>query len=612
MRTLILGLDAFDPKIFEKLSNEGRLAHLSKYVQADGYSRFAVANPSQSEVSWTSIATGLNPGGHGIFDFVHRDPATYSLYPSLLPTKRALGGTTFAPPFTARTIFDQVASLGFQATSLWWPATFPARLDSPVRTLPGLGTPDIQGKLGVGSLYSTEFETPLQIGKTPHEPLRTKGKNRFAGLLKGPKRQTRAGAEASSLEFVIDRKDENSVRLEFDSSSLELTAGMWSPIFEVTFKLGRIVAVTCVARAIVGQVQPQVRLYFLPLQLHPLHSPWPYGTPGGFVKDTWRASGPFLTLGWPQDTTGLEDRCLTDEQFLDLCESIDRDREKTLFHHLETFQEGLMGIVFDSLDRIQHMFWRDRPDIVEGWYVKLDALVGRIETRLAASPGKEKTRLFVLSDHGFARFDHKVHLNRWLLEQGFLAARSENGAGKLQDVEWSETKAYAIGLNSIYLNLAGREGKGTVSEGERASLENRIRESLLRWQGPEGKQVVRQAWRKEEAFEGKLASYGPDLVVGYAPGFRASQENGLGQWSNNAVEPNTDHWGADHCIDPTTVPGVIFSDSGLNGLPNPTYRDIPALAIGGAPDPSRGTAPQPYTEEDQDIIEERLRSLGYL
>jgi predicted AlkP superfamily phosphohydrolase/phosphomutase len=612
MRTLILGLDAFDPTIFEGLANQGKLPHLGQYIQIGGYSRFGVANPSQSEVSWTSIATGLNPGGHGIFDFVHRDPATYSLYPSLLPTRHSLGGTQFVPPFTARTIFDQAASQGYPATSMWWPATFPARLESPVRTLPGLGTPDIQGKLGVGTLFTTELSEPKQVGKTPHEPLRSIGKDRFAGVLKGPKQQTRGGVQSSSLDFSLEKLGDSSARLKIGPSAFDLTVGTWSPIFEVSFQLGRFVTIQALARVTLGQVHPDLRIYFLPLQLHPLHSPWHYATPGGFVKETWKASGPFLTLGWPQDTTGLEDGCITDDQFLSLCDSIDRTRETVLMQHLGSFNEGLMGIVFDSLDRVQHMFWRDRPDVIEDWYIKLDALVGRVEDRLRLSSTRERTRLVVVSDHGFARFDHKVHLNRWLLEQGLLSAPEPNGAGKFQDVEWNKTQAYAIGLNSLYMNLAGREAKGCVDLREKESLEIQIQKKLLNWPGPNGNTVVREVWRRDQVFEGTLSGFAPDLIVGFAPGFRASQENGLGQWLEHSVLPNHDHWGADHCIDPNCVPGVIFSDSGLDGFPNPTYRDIPALTIGAAPDPNRATTPAPYSEEDQDIVEERLRSLGYL
>jgi hypothetical protein len=121
MHTLILGFDAFHPGLFERLSGEGKLPHLTRYAEAGGYARFAVANPPQSEVSWTSIATGLNPGGHGIFDFVHRDPASYALIVSLLPTQRGLAGTQFVPPSRAQTIFDEAARLGYPATALWWP-----------------------------------------------------------------------------------------------------------------------------------------------------------------------------------------------------------------------------------------------------------------------------------------------------------------------------------------------------------------------------------------------------------------------------------------------------------------------------------------------------------
>ena len=72
LKTIIAGFDAFDPNQFERMTEAGKLPNLSKFVQADGYRHFSVANPPQSEVSWTSIATGLNPGGHGIFDFLHR------------------------------------------------------------------------------------------------------------------------------------------------------------------------------------------------------------------------------------------------------------------------------------------------------------------------------------------------------------------------------------------------------------------------------------------------------------------------------------------------------------------------------------------------------------
>lgn len=612
MQTLILGLDAFDPRVFERLSEEGKLPHLTRYVEAGGYSRFAVTNPPQSEVSWTSIATGLNPGGHGVFDFVHRDPATYTLSVSLLPTRTNLFGTQFVPPYTARTIFDQAVRQGFPATVLWWPATFPARPDSPVRTLPGLGTPDLHGRLGVGTLFSTDPALKQDQRKTRVETLEEVGRNRYQGLLRGPAKKTRQGSQESAVELRLDLTSETAARLTIGKQSIELVEGHWSPIVEVTFNMGRFVKVRSLTRIILTQVRPDTRLYFLPIQLHPLHSPWRYGTPGSFVRETWQNCGPFLTVGWPQDTTALEEGCITDEQFVTLCETIDDTRERILMHHLQHFEEGILASVSDTLDRVQHMFWHARPDIVDGWYMKLDAMIGRIEQKLVEC-GKSHAKIVIVSDHGFSDFNYKVHLNRWLIDHHYLVLHDGKEQRSLQDVDWSRSQAYAIGLNSIYLNLDGREGQGSVPPGFAERVIDKLREDLLEWRGPDGRIVVQQAWSQNEAFEGPLSAYGPDLVVGFSPGYRASSSTGLGKWEELAIEPNHDHWRADHCVDAHTVPGVLFSNQDLTNYPHPSYRDFPALTIDAAPDTSH-SAPPPasYGKEDQEIIEERLKSLGYL
>jgi len=178
MKEIILGLDAFDPALFEELHEQGRVPHLSKYVETGAYRRFAVAAPPQSEVSWTSIATGLNPGGHGIFDFVHRNPETHAVNVSLLPTERGLLGTRFVPPHNSYTIFEYAIDQGYPATTLWWPATFPARMQSPVQTIPGLGTPDILGRLGVGTLFTTGPGQNDGGDKIPVRPLQDAGRGR--------------------------------------------------------------------------------------------------------------------------------------------------------------------------------------------------------------------------------------------------------------------------------------------------------------------------------------------------------------------------------------------------------------------------------------------------
>jgi predicted AlkP superfamily phosphohydrolase/phosphomutase len=612
MRTVILGLDAFDPQLFERLYNQGQLPNLSRYVEGGGYRRFEVSNPPQSEVSWTSIATGLNPGGHGIFDFVHRDPVTYQPFVSLLPTKRSLGGTQFDSPFVARSIFEQATRKGYPATSLWWPATFPARADLPIRTFPGLGTPDVYGQLGVGTLFTSADGLEQEFRKTRIERLTGKGNQLYTGSIKGPERKTRKGIDQPELALTLEIKDEQRAKMTLDQQSWDLVVGKWSPVIELSFKFGIFLRVRALTRIILTSTQPEVNLYILPLQLHPLHSAWQYATPGGFVKNTWQSCGPFLTLGWPQDTTGLEEGCITDGQFLDLCTSIFDTRERILMYHLNTFKEGVIASVFDSLDRIQHMFWRDRQDIIEQWYSRLDEMVGRVSQRFD-SDQSGKTHLIVVSDHGFGGFDHKVHLNRWLIDHGYLKPRHDSDSGKLGDVDWEQSRAYALGLNSLYLNLDGREGQGIVEAGQVEPLFAELQNELSSWKGPDGRSIVLNSWRREDILAGPLASYGPDLLIGYRPGYRGSSQTGLGSWEANSLERNQDHWGADHCFDPESVPGVIFSNRGLQNYPNPSYRDFPLLAVGEEmeegefrPPPSQGGG------EDEGAVEERLKSLGYL
>ena len=478
MRVLILGIDSFDPNIFERLASQGKMPNLAKYIDSGKYNRFTVSDPPQTEVSWTSIATGLDPGGHGIFDFVHRDPASYTPYVSLLPTERKAFGVQFKAPYRTRTIFEEATRMGYPASSLWWPATFPARPELPVNTIPGLGTPDILGKLGVGMLFTSDENPKLSNGKTPLKILDKEG-SVYTSQIEGPLRKKGGHSDAALVNLRLDVIDEQNLRMLIGDQTIDLTLDHWSPILEIPFKMGFLMSVRTLTRAIVTQIHPHVRLYMVPLQIHPLASPWRYATPPSFIKGIWKTCGPYLSLGWPQDTIGLEEGYISDAQFMSLCESIHAHRERVLFHMLDDYKEGLIGIVFDSLDRVQHMFRRDRPDIIEAWYQKLDALVGQVENRLQEIGGP-RTKLLVLSDHGFADFDNKVHLNHWLVEKGYLSLKGPHLEGNLGNVDWKDSRAYAVGLNSLYLNLEGREAGGIVSEGNSLPLLTEIQRPASR------------------------------------------------------------------------------------------------------------------------------------
>ena len=608
MRTVILGFDSFDPNLFQRAREARNLPHLGRLADNGGYSPLAVCSPPQTEVSWTSIATGVDPGSHGIFDFVHRDPQTYAPYVSLLPTKQGILGEQFLPPYTTKTFFHEAADLGYPATALWWPALFPARPEIPVATIPGLGTPDIRGQLGVGTYFTTE---PAEKKKTKVIRLESDGRNKFRALLEGPNVKAKEGMRPLTLPVALEVLDHASAQLTLGEQKIILRLDEWSPILELKFPAGFLSTVHAITKVILTELKGRISLYVMPLQIHPLHSPWQYATPGSLVKDAWKNANPFLTLGWPQDTNALEDTCISDEQFLALCDSIFESRQKIYLRLLRNFREGVLAGIFDCLDRVQHMFLRDREDLVFSWYERLDAFVGQVQAEIEKL-GLEKHRFLVLSDHGFRPFDQKAHLNRWLVENGYMTLAQPLETGDLRDVDWSRTRAYGIGLNSLYLNVAGREGQGIVEATGLEQLLDELKTKLLDWKALDGRSVVSKVSLKHEVFNGPYNRLGPDLVVGYAPGFRASSETGLGKFAALTLEKNNDHWGADHCIDPAAVPGVVFANRDLRNIPGLSFRDIPFLAIGKHLDQSYIKPPSQTGVQGQKDIEERLKGLGYL
>jgi predicted AlkP superfamily phosphohydrolase/phosphomutase len=608
MRTIIVGFDSFDPGVFEFLQQAGKTPNLTRFVEQGGYSPLEVCSPPQTEVSWTCIATGVDPGSHGIFDFVHRDPKTYVPYVSLLPTKQSVVGEQFLPPYTTKTLFHEAAEMGYPATALWWPALFPARPELPVATIPGLGTPDIRGQLGVGTYLTTE---PHELKKTKVIKLESAGKGKYCACLEGPQVKGKAGMAPALLPVTLEMTDARSATLTIGDQKLQLSLGKWSPVFEVKFKAGFAFNVQAVTQVILTEAKDRVSLYFVPLQIHPLHALWHYATPPALVKEAWKVSGGFLTLGWPQDTNALEDGCISDEQFISLCDSIFTARKKIFFSQLDRFREGVLAGIFDCLDRMQHMFMRGNPELAREWYVRLDAFVGEVQEHVAEL-GLPDHRLLILSDHGFRTFEQKVHLNHWLVGNGYMSMEREADTPDLKNVNWKSSRAYALGLNSMYLNVANREGQGIVQPEQIEPLLDELKRKLLAWKTDDGKQIISRVLLKHEAFTGPYARFGPDLVMGYAPGFRASSETGLGKSAATSLEANHDHWGADHCIDSTKVPGVLFANKDIKNMPGLSFRDIPYLALGKHLDQSYIKPPSQATGEGQKDLEERLKGLGYL
>jgi predicted AlkP superfamily phosphohydrolase/phosphomutase len=182
--------------------------------------------------------------------------------------------------------------------------------------------------------------------------------------------------------------------------------------------------------------------------------------------------------------------------------------------------------------------------------------------------------LIVMSDHGFTTFDRAVQLNTWLYQRGFLALKGSTGNDtSLIDVDWSRTKAYALGLNGLYINLAGREKHGIVQPGrERDAVIEDLRSQLLAFRDPvNGREVVGVVSATNPDTEN--ASVAPDVIVGYSSGYRGSWETALGAIPPSVIDDNVDAWIGDHCVNPADVPGVLFTSRHIRQL-KPNLQDV--------------------------------------
>jgi predicted AlkP superfamily phosphohydrolase/phosphomutase len=335
------------------------------------------------------------------------------------------------------------------------------------------------------------------------------------------------------------------------------------------------------------------RLYMTPIHIDPERPALPISHPRYYASYLAKLLGPFATLGLAEDTWALNERALDEEGFLEQAYLIHEERERQLFDVLEKTRSGLVVSVFDATDRIQHMFYRytdpdpraDRPGdrdryarAIEDIYRRADQLLGKVRAELGA-----KTVLFVLSDHGFSSFRRGVNLNAWFAQEGYLALKpgTVGSAEYLRDVDWSRTRAYAIGLAGVYLNLRGREAQGIVAAGEDAErLKREIAAKLEALRDGEGdRPMVIEALDVARRYRGPYLDQSPDLMIGYADGYRVSWDAAVGKVAGAVVSDNRKCWSGDHCVDPRLVPGVLFCNRTF-AAEEPSIVDIAPTILG--------------------------------
>lgn len=570
-RVIVVGLDGLDCKIFEKLRSEGKLPNLDSLSKEGIFQKLQTTIPALSPVAWSSFQTGVNPGAHNIFDFVARDKATYLPKLSTAETSKIKGKDVISLSRKSKPFWMYLGDKGISSSVLRVPVSYPPERFQG-RILSAMNTPDIRGTQGTFSLFATE--TFKDSSLTSGELSRFKGVG--GGVLLGELIGPVVEGEKLTAKFSL-KSTSNGANISFGDQSFDLSLDILSPWIEVEFKSKKnLIAGIC--KVCLKQNFPEPLLYISPVNIHPEKPILPISHPAFFAKWISKIQGLFGTLGFLEDTWARNERALSDASFLQQAYENHAERERMFFESLKRTKEGLLVCVFDAPDRIQHMFWRfleanhpapkENPEVygntIYEMYSKMDSLVGKIKKEL-----KSDDALFVISDHGFGSFRRCVDLNRWLLNEGYLVLKNNKKsttADYLAEVDWSKSKAFALGLTGIYLNRAGREAQGIILDSEVPSLLKEISQKLAALVDPQTKdKFCHEVFLASEVYRGLYANEAPDLIVGYKDGYRVDWGCVTGGIGEEVFTDNLKAWSGDHHIHPKEVPGVFFSNLKFSG-----------------------------------------------
>ena len=577
-KVIVIGLDGLEPSLVEPMLASGQLPNLAKLAVTGGYTRLGTTSPAQTPVAWSTFATGLNPGGHGIFDFISRDPKTY--LPDLA-LNRFAQKNAFTPPKVVNrrqgeALWTTLAYGGVPSSVIRCPCTFPPdELDG--HLLSGMGVPDLRGGLGTGTFYTTAPQAVHAGEGEQIAALHRTGTRTFSAQIIGPRGQRGAPDLTLPFELTVD-PDSSSATIRCPGAKpeeLTIRLGNWSEWLRVRFKTGLLQSAKGMVRFTLRKLEPDVELYASPVNFDPREPLFPISEPPEFSSELADDLGLFYTTGMAEDHAALMNGRIDEHCFLHQCGELWDQRETMFMRSLDQTKEGLVYCLFDTPDRVQHLFWRfiepDHPanlgeapnpefrDTIAAQYRRADRVVGE-----ALARADDQTLVIALSDHGFGSFRRCVELNAWLKDHGLLKLTKELRPGDpepslLRGIDWENTRAYAVGLGGIYLNLRGREAKGIVDPTEAEALESEIIRALTGLQDPtNGRRPVREVRRRAGLYSGPHALDSPDLMVHLDRGYRVGWATGLGGMAADVLSDNIKPWAGDHIFDPAVVPGVLF------------------------------------------------------
>ncbi len=576
-KTIVLGLDGLEPEICEAMMERGELPHLAALRANGTYRRLETSMPALSPVAWSTFATGTDPSRHGIYDFIARDPRSYApklsssevyghsrflrLGPISIPLSRAgVRGLR-----RSRTFWSVLSDHGVFSSVLRVPITFPVeRIDGVM--VAGMCVPDLRGSQGSFTFITSDRARAPHGGVTltiaaeggeimipgPTSPL----KNETLSARVAIRRATRNGKEHFTLQAGKER--------------VALSEGTYTPWVRLVFRAARGISLSGIVRFLPVSLNGSIAVYMTPIQIDPERPAMPVSFPSVFSIHLAKLMGPFGTLGLLEDTTALNDGAIDEQGFLDQAYLYHDERRAMWEHSLTRLRSGLAVCVFDISDRLQHMFFRyldpshpanagrdqaRHAGAIDEMYRRMDVLVGETMRHV-----DKNTAVFVLSDHGFKTFKRGVNLNAWLEREGLLVTRDHDAPGEyLSAIDWSRTKAYALGLGGIYINRRGRERHGIVEPHEVDALKRRIADGLVALDDG-GTRCIRRVVDVAKEWSGPYRDTGPDLIPGYEVGYRVSWDCAKGAVRPELFEDNTKRWSGDHCMDSEVVPGVLFTN----------------------------------------------------
>ncbi len=654
-RLVVLGVDGLDPDLLGEVLQRypEHTANFRWLVERSGGIRaLGTSNPPQSPVAWNNFITGRDPGGHGVFDFIHRDPQTRLPKGSTTrSTPASLFGLIPGAEVSNRSglpFWQVLAEAGVPADIWRMPCNFPVEPSSGL-SFSDMFTPAIDSAYGEATLFTTDqfVRTKVHSDKVIDDLIVLDGVIRTYML--GP-----AGADGqrtrAPLTIYLDDSGRGAV-LDTGLRRLPLRVGQWSDFAEFSFELGFLNSISGVARFYLRSVTPRFELYASPINIDPRLPVAPVSEPVSASADLADAIGTYYTQGMAEDVNALKDLLIGPEEFLAQVTLVHEERRRMLDYALDRYlgkrEGGLLFFYFSSVDLGSHMLWRfgdpEHPDfpaeladgdtspwteragsrwreIVADLYLRIDPVLGRLRERLEASG--QPFELMLISDHGFAPYHREFALNTWLLEQGYLVLKPgqeresverfvSSGDRRTIDraVDWSKTRAYGLGFNALYLNLEGREGDdprtkdvveaGIVKPGEAPALLEEIRAKLEAWVDPQtGRRPVRRAFPSAGTLRGtERLSEAPDLLIGYDQGYGNSDASAIGRIPKNVVQDNLGGtFNGSHLMDPEVVAGTLLTTLPLE-LADPDLTDATAelLAFYGLP-PAEGMVGRPFSK----------------